>query len=343
MPSDKFLYQRLAAKKAQLDKYRPLPPALVNNLDGWFRVELTYTSNAIEGNTLTRSETALVVEKGLTVEGKRLDELLEATNHAHALDYIRGLATGKPQDFTKLDLLNIHRLILESIDDENAGRYRRVGVRITGSLTTPPEPVIVPELMERYIEQVRDPRAYEHPAQFVAAMHHRLVVIHPFIDGNGRTARLLMNLLLMQAGYPPAIIRPEDRRAYIDAIAEGERTGRLDSFYDFIAQAVERSLDIYLDAVAGRRTPMPVMTTPPELVGRKGLVELSGVRASTLMHYSDIGILPYYQAEEGLNRRYDRVASVERLRVIRSLRDEGLSLQEIRRRLVGTQNDAEAA
>jgi Fic family protein len=308
----------------------------VNNLDDWFRVELTYTSNAIEGNTLTRSETALVVEKGLTVEGKRLDELLEATNHAHALDYIRGLATGKPQDFTKLDLLNIHRLILESIDDENAGRYRRVGVRITGSLTTPPEPVIVPELMEKFINQVHDPKAYDHPAQFVAAMHHRLVVIHPFIDGNGRTARLLMNLLLMQAGYPPAIIRPEDRRAYIDAIEAGERTGRLDSFYDFIARAIERSLDLYLEAVTGRRQSMPVIKTAHDLVNRKTLAELSGVRPSTLKHYSDIGILPYHQAGEGLMRRYGRAASVERLDLILQLRDQGLSLEEIGKRLGAT-------
>lgn len=127
------ILQRIIAKKQQLDQYRPLPPALVKNLDDWFRVELTYTSNAIEGNTLTRQETALVVEKGLTVEGKTLREHLEAVNHANALDFIGGLVGKRRAEFGEQDVLAIHQMILQSIDNLNAGRFRTVSVRIAGS------------------------------------------------------------------------------------------------------------------------------------------------------------------------------------------------------------------
>ncbi|WP_230578970.1 Fic family protein [Coxiella burnetii] len=126
-------FEELTRKKKALDQFRPLPDALVQNLDDWFRVELTYTSNAIEGNTLTRQETALVVEKGLTVGGKTLKEHLEAANHAHALDWVKTQANRSPQDLNEQDIFTIHHIILKGIDDENAGRYRNVSVRIAGS------------------------------------------------------------------------------------------------------------------------------------------------------------------------------------------------------------------
>ena len=125
-----MMYDKLTSKKKQLDSHRPLPDALVRNLDNWFRIELTYTSNAIEGNTLTRHETALVVEKGLTVGGKTLVEHLEATNHAHALDWVKTQIKHKPQDLTEKDILHIHNIILKGIDDSNAGHYRSIPVRI---------------------------------------------------------------------------------------------------------------------------------------------------------------------------------------------------------------------
>jgi Fic family protein len=243
--------KQLADKKAKLDEYRPLPPDLVKNLDEWFRVELTYTSNAIEGNTLSRQETALVVEKGITVDGKSLNEHLEAINHAEALDYIKTLATSKRAEITERDLLNLHRLILQKIDDSNAGKYRNVAVRIAGSTVQLPNAYKVPELMSEFAEWLNQ-SPLDNAVKTGADAHFKLVSIHPFTDGNGRTARLLMNLLLMQEGYPPALIRKEDRRVYINAIEKGQLTGELSDYYDIIYDAVERSMDIYLEALEGK-------------------------------------------------------------------------------------------
>lgn len=242
------LLKNIDAKKRQLDSYRPLPPELVKNLDDWFRVELTYTSNAIEGNTLSRQETALVVEKGLTVGGKTLTEHLEAVNHAHALDFIHSLVDKPRRELSEYDVLELHSLILQSIDTVNAGRYRRVSVRIAGSTVILPNWVKVPDLMREFYIWLHD-SADEHPVRLAADAHYKFVSIHPFVDGNGRTARLLMNLLLMQEGYPPALIRNEDRARYINSLEQAQLGGTLDDYYQIICEAVERSLDIYLEAV----------------------------------------------------------------------------------------------
>ena len=205
---------RLREKKELLDSYRPLPAVLVKNLEDWFRVELTYTSNAIEGNTLTRRETALVVEKGLTVGGKTLVEHLEATNHAHALDWVRQQASRSARQLTEKDVLSIHEIILKGIDSPNAGFYRSVPVRISGSTVVLPNPRKVPDLMEAFVTWLQQGPDL-HPVELAAEAHYRLVTIHPFADGNGRTARLLMNLILLMTGYPTAIIRKLDREAYL--------------------------------------------------------------------------------------------------------------------------------
>ncbi|ABS76904.2 Fic family protein [Coxiella burnetii] len=239
-------FEELTRKKKALDQFRPLPDALVRNLDDWFRVELTYTSNAIEGNTLTRQETALVVEKGLTVGGKTLKEHLEAANHAHALDWVKTQANRSPQDLNEQDIFTIHHIILKGIDDENAGRYRNVSVRIAGSRVVLPNPMKVPDLMTNFIRFLKQPSAL-HPVEFAAEAHYRLVTIHPFVDGNGRTARLLMNIILLMSGYPTAIIRKRDRLAYINALEKAQLGGPKTNYFNF-ARAVDRSLDIYLKA-----------------------------------------------------------------------------------------------
>jgi len=245
--------KQLTEKKKRLDKYRPLPLELVKNLEDWFRVELTYTSNAIEGNTLTRQETALVVEKGITVEGKSLKEHLEAIKHAQALDFIKSLVKEKREELTQSDILDIHKVILAKIDDIDAGKYRTVAVRIAGSAVVMPNSMKVPDLMKRFIEWLNRPNA-DHTVKISADAHYKLVSIHPFTDGNGRTARLLMNLLLMQGGYPPALIRKEDRRRYINSIEKGQLGGGLEDYYELISEAVERSLDIYLEALSPKET-----------------------------------------------------------------------------------------
>lgn len=242
----------LTDKKQRLDTFRPLPPELVANLDGWFKVELTYTSNAIEGNTLTRAETALVVEKGITIQGKSLKEHLEATNHVEALDYIKTLVSKKRQDLREDDILDIHKAILQKIEENHAGRYRTQHAHLTGSETILPNPVKVPDLMKTFINWLTGNNS-DHPVKIAADAHFKLVTIHPFSDGNGRTSRLLMNLLLMQAGYPPAIIRKEDRLEYVNALEKGQVGNDIGDFYNLIYEAVDRSLDIYLEALQQQR------------------------------------------------------------------------------------------
>lgn len=241
--------KRISDKKQKLDSFRPLPPELVKNLEEWFQVELTYTSNAIEGNTLSRQETALIIEKGLTVEGKTLKEHLEATNSSEALNWVKNLAGKTPQDIDEKIILDLHHLILQKIDETNAGRYRTVAVRIAGTNVILPNAAKVPDLMREFINWLQITKNLP-PATFVADAHYKFVSIHPFVDGNGRTARLLMNLILIQNGYLPAIISNENRRKYLEAIEKGQMGGSLEDYYFVIYEAIEKSLDIYLDAVS---------------------------------------------------------------------------------------------
>lgn len=251
---DDKLHQ-LETKKKRLDSYKPLQNELIKNLEEWFRIELTYTSNAIEGNTLTRQETAMVVEEGLTVQGKSLTEHQEAINLAEAFDYIQTLVDKKRQDLTARDILDIHSIILNKIDDINKGRYRNVAVRLKGSETILPNPLKVPELMEEFVKWLQSDNS-DQPVKIAIDAHFKLVSIHPFVDGNGRTARLLMNLLLMQAGFPSGIVRKEDRSIYINSLEKGQTKNDLTDYYTIMIDAVDRSLDIYLEAVEPERASM---------------------------------------------------------------------------------------
>lgn len=246
--------KRIDEKKKKIDAVRPLPPELVKNLQEWFAVEFTYTSNAIEGNTLSASETAMVVEKGITIAGKTIREHLEAINHIQAIDFIRELASKKRQEIALDDILAIHKIVLQKIDDMHAGIFRKVMVKIAGSQTIFPNAAKVPFLMVEFMSWLQD--VQNHPVIVAALAHYKLVMIHPFVDGNGRTARLLMNLLLLQCGYPLAIIKKEQRATYIASIEHvahsdfvKENMQNYDAFYAVIISAVEYSLDIYLDAI----------------------------------------------------------------------------------------------
>ena len=316
----------LTKKKQRLDKYRPLPPELVKNLEDWFRVELTYTSNAIEGNTLTRNETALVVEKGITVEGKSLVEHFEAINHAQALGFIKTLVKKKRKELTEADILDIHKAILAKIDDTNAGRYRTVSVRIAGSTVVMPNAVKVPDLMSKYVKWVNSPNT-DHPIKISANAHYKLVSIHPFVDGNGRTARLLMNLLLMQEGYPPALIRKEDRRRYINSIERGQLGGSLKDYHELILEAVERSLDIYLEALEPKETKEGVKMN--ELLKIGELAKETGETVFTIRFWTKEGLLIVKDFTKSGYQLY-KPSMIERVKEIRRLqKEERLIIAEI--------------
>lgn len=205
------LYAQLSDLKQCLDSFRPFNKAQLANLQETFDTEYTYESNHIEGNTLTLMETDLVIHKGMTIEGKPLKDHFEAVNHLQAIEYIREIARDK-QEFNRRVLLDIHALILQGIDRANAGIYRRANVRISGSRHVCPAYEKVPDKMDEYFLWYESNRESLHPAQLAAEMHARLVSIHPFIDGNGRTARLVMNIILLQNGYPITIIASDRKK-----------------------------------------------------------------------------------------------------------------------------------
>jgi Fic family protein len=322
-------YEKLTQKKQQLDGFRPLAPELVRNLDDWFKVELTYTSNAIEGNTLTRRETAVVIEKGLTVGGKSLKEHLEATNHAHALDFVRSLIKKKPSQLTAKDVLEIHDIILKGLDGESAGHYRSVPVRISGAAVVFPNPRKVPDLMDGFLVWLTSKHDL-HPVTFAGEAHYRLVSIHPFVDGNGRTARLLMNLLLMMAGYPPAIIRKRDRLAYIGSLEMAQLGGSKELYEKIIAKAAERSLDIYLKAARGESAIGDVDTDDLLKIGE--LAKAVGETVPTIRYWTKEGLLEVAEVTKSGYQLY-AADMATRCKQIKKLKGKRFTLEEIKRRL----------
>lgn len=243
------LLKRIDQKFQLLQSIRPLPASIVNKLREQLSLEMTYNSNAIEGNKLTLKETFLVINEGLTVKGKSLRDHLEAKNHNEAIHYLYDWVEhqSRPTISEKL-IRSLHQLIIKDIEDSEAGRYRQGRVMITGSKHRPPEAMEVPVLMQEFISWSKRNVSKMHPVLFAARAHHRLVNIHPFVDGNGRTARLFMNLLLMQKGYPMVIILKNDRKKYYRALERAD-TGHFNEIDKFIAQAVERSMNIYLKAI----------------------------------------------------------------------------------------------
>jgi Fic family protein len=245
---DKF--QILTNLKNVLDTYRPLPPEAVKNLQDVYRVEWTYHSNAIEGNTLSLVETKLVLEEGITIGGKQLREHLEVINHSEAISFVEEQIINQ-KDLTEYILKNIHYLVLKNIDDKNAGTYRSINVGISGSQHTPPHFLQVPEAMKELFTWYAENTQALHPVELAALFHFKFVFIHPFADGNGRTARLLLNLILMQNGYPPIIIKadPKDRLEYYTALEKASVDNDLKSFLQLIIKCTELSLKRYIGAV----------------------------------------------------------------------------------------------
>lgn len=245
------LLARVTAKQQRIARARPLPKVTLDSIRDALRVEHTYASNAIEGNTLDLIETRVVLE-GLTVAGKPLRDHLEAVDHAEAFDYVEALAD-RQEPFTEADLRSIHALVLRRSRPDDAGRYRHVQVLISGSRHRPPDPTSVPGQMWDLMAWLG--AAQGHPIAVAAEFHARLATVHPFVDGNGRTARLASNLLLMRAGYPPATWLPEDRRRYFAALEEAHE-GRYMEITALTAETVERTCDhYYLPTVEQTRTP----------------------------------------------------------------------------------------
>ncbi|PIU03489.1 Fic family protein [Candidatus Shapirobacteria bacterium CG08_land_8_20_14_0_20_39_18] len=308
----------LTEKKKELDKQKPLTAEVLKNLEGWLKVELTYSSNAIEGNTLTRLETAEVIEKGISaaLTGKSLQDQLEAINHAKAVEFIKTLAKEEKshQFITEQDIKAIHKIILTGINDEWAGRYRESD-------------------MTEFIQWLETQQNI-HPFRVAADAHFKFVSIHPFVDGNGRTARLLMNLILIINGYPMAIIRNENRTEYLDAVNTGQTKGNLEMFYAVIEEAEERSLDAYLNAARGKPVIPVLMGKDKEtkLLKIGELAQAARETKPTIRFWTKEGLLEIAKLTKAGYALYDS-KMIERVKEIRRLQnEERLSIAEIKNR-----------
>jgi Fic family protein len=232
----------IAAKKDRLDMLRPFSQAALRSLQKSWDVDLTYTSNAIEGNTLTLRETAELIEHGITVGGKPLRDHLEAVDHYDAVLWMRELAA-KPHPIGETTVRELHRRIVARSQPEIGGIYSTLPRRIAGCPVVFPNAMKIPRLMKDYGEWLG---TMELAPEVIFEAHFRLVAIHPFGDGNGRTARLLMNLLLLRAGYPPVAVRPEDRKTYLDALEQASVRDDLKPFRTFMHRRLDATLEEYL-------------------------------------------------------------------------------------------------
>ena len=229
--------------KAKLDSYRPLDAQVVSNLHDNLVLQWTYHSNAIEGNTLTLKETKVALE-GITIGGKTLREHFEAINHRDAILMVEE-RVAKQQPLDEWTIKSLHQLVMKNIDSDNAGRYRQVNVLISGAEHRPPEALQVPEQMAAFIDWYSNQAQALHPIERAARVHGEFVKIHPFVDGNGRTSRLLMNLELMKAGFPATVIEVTQRLDYYQALDQAHCTGDYRDFIQLVTKAVEKSFAPY--------------------------------------------------------------------------------------------------
>lgn len=230
-----------------IDGYRPFSRRLDASLQEKLIVEWTYNSNAIEGSTLTMSETKVVLE-GITVGGKSIKEHLETINHRDAIFYVEHLAQAE-EPFSARDIKDLHALVLKGIDDDNAGRYRRENVVISGAVHAPPKHYEVDYLMQSLLEEYHSNWQQYHPVVRATLLHGEFVKIHPFVDGNGRTARLLLNLELMRNGYTPIIIKHAERAQYYDALDTAHTTMNYEPFLHLVSNLVISSARLWLSVL----------------------------------------------------------------------------------------------
>lgn len=242
-------FDRLYEKRQELQNSRPLPNIALNKIRESLSLEWTYNSNSIEGNTLSLRETQMVIQEGITIKGKSLREHFETHNHDKAIDYLYSIVDDNYK-LRSIDILSIHGLVMRSIEEDFAGRIRNGGVRISGANFMPTNANKVSDYLDELIEFINTNPLDLNDIELATIYHHKLVWIHPFFDGNGRTVRLSMNLLLMRCGFPPAIILKNDRKKYYEALNQANN-GNYQKLTLLMCQALERTLNIYLGAMPG--------------------------------------------------------------------------------------------
>jgi Fic family protein len=348
------LQEQILVKYNKLGNINNLDLNIIKNLGDWMRMELTYTSNALEGNTLTRKETKLVVEDGISIGGKSVVEILEVKNHSKALALVEKLAIEYIESFntdTNIERINItylfqiHSLILQGINDDNAGKFRNVAVRISGSTTILPNYLKVPTLIDQMINEINNQESQEvgksesqnnsfHSKNIISninlsiKIHYDLVTIHPFVDGNGRTARLLFNLILLQNNLPIVFIAKEDRSEYLSALEKAQNGGSSENYYSLMYNAVIRSLDLYLDQVNSVENENT--NQPPALLKIGQIANKSGESVANIRYWASLGLLKVYNTTKSGYALY-HPESLGIIKQIRFLQNEKrLTLEEIR-------------
>lgn len=238
----------LDAKKRQLDAAAPLPATTLQSLIDDFLIRYAHETTAMEGNTLTLHEAQVLLEYGTTVGGKTLHEHLEVINVRGAWQALAALVHDQAP-LTEPALCELHRLLTQGIQGDEAGSYRRIPVYIRGSLHVPPNWVKVPERMQQFVDRFCERPPTEHPVRWAALAHVELAGIHPFVDGNGRVSRLVVNWLLMREGWPPALYTIAERRQYLGALEEAQYRGQPDRFVQVTATAVQFMMDRTLEMI----------------------------------------------------------------------------------------------
>lgn len=247
----------------------------------WLKTELAYTSNAIEGNTLTRKETELVIDDGITSTSKPLQHYIEAVNHAKAFEKIIAFLD-EDKNINENFMLNIHKIILTGLDDDNAGFYRNCRVRISGSTVIMPNPIKVPDLMTDFYNWLSDNMDNE-PLTAILA-HLKFVSIHPFVDGNGRCARLLMNTILLKFGFTPIVIRPTDRKKYLSVVENYQLKSDDKPYINFMLNLLNRSLKVLITMLD-----TDIDVEQNELLTISKYAKLKDVPISTIRYWVKIG------------------------------------------------------
>ena len=342
----KNLFNDLIKKKQRLDKLLPLRKEILFEIEEWLKIELTYSSNAIEGNTLTRKETAEILEKGITtvISGRPLRDQIEAINHAKAIEFVKDLAKRKKNhaEIKEEDINKIHKIILTSIDDQWAGKYRETEVFIKGSSVELPQPIKVPYLMNEFVQWLSSQKS-THPVKVAADSHYRLVSIHPYVDGNGRTARLLMNLILIINNYPMAIIKNEERIQYLDSLEEAQLKEKFDSYYNLIEASVDRSLEAYINAALNKpilpafeKKPFSKYKSKREFITFSELLKIGELAKETdetihtLRYWTKMGLLKVTKYSEGGYQLYSPDVIKKAKEIRRLQKEKRLTINEIK-------------
>ncbi len=261
-----------------------------DSIFSWLKTELAYTSNHIEGNTLTKFETTLAIEEGLSSGSKPIKDYLEAQNHALAFDYIISLLDSEIPSYEDV-ILKIHELILRGINDEERGKYRNTRVRIAGSNAILPNPMKVPDLMHEFCSKLdnKDDSIFK-----AIEAHYKLVEIHPFIDGNGRTARLLMTFILLRSNIIPIIIQPIERKRYLQSINLRSTRGKKFQYYQYMLKQLLKTISVF-ETFFGNN-----IKEQKDLLKISEFAKLCGVPVSTIRYYLRIGkITPIGRTDAG--------------------------------------------